>query len=46
MRLLCFFIAKSSDKRKISQEELQRLFQESNKLYADEIIIPASRGVD
>jgi predicted HTH transcriptional regulator len=27
-----------SDKRKVSQDELRRLFQESGKLYADEMI--------
>jgi ATP-dependent DNA helicase RecG len=32
------YVTKSgADKRKISQEELQRLFQESNKLFADEM---------
>lgn len=34
-----YIIKSGSDKRKITQEELQRLFQESNKLYADESII-------
>jgi len=28
-----------ADKRKISQEELQRLFQDSNKIYADEMLV-------
>ncbi|MBF0591477.1 MAG: putative DNA binding domain-containing protein [Nitrospirae bacterium] len=37
-----YFAKVGSDKRKISQEELQRLFQESGKLYADQRIISAS----
>ena len=35
------YIAKSgADKRKISQEELQRLFQNSKKLYGEEVALP------
>lgn len=34
-----YIIKSGADKRKISQEELQRLFQESNKIYADESIV-------
>ncbi|MBI4652553.1 putative DNA binding domain-containing protein [Candidatus Desantisbacteria bacterium] len=37
-----YFTKVGADKRKISQEELLRLFQESNKLYADEKIISSS----
>lgn len=37
------YLTKSgADKRKISQEELQRLFQESNKIYADEMAVNAT----
>jgi ATP-dependent DNA helicase RecG len=34
-----FFTKSGSDKRKISQEELRRLFAESNSIYADESIL-------
>jgi len=34
-----YFTKVGSDKRKISQEELMRLFQESGKIYADEMIV-------
>lgn len=41
------YITKSgADKRRISQEELQRLFQESQKLYADEMIVYGSKVED
>ena len=33
-----YYTKSGSDKRKVSQEELRRLFQESGKLYADEMI--------
>lgn len=34
------YVTKSgADKRRISQEELQRLFQESQKIYADELLV-------
>lgn len=37
------YITKSgADKRRISQEELQRLFQESQKLHADELVVYGS----
>ncbi len=35
-----------SDKRKISQDELRRLFQESGKLYADEMVFKKARFDD
>jgi ATP-dependent DNA helicase RecG len=41
-----YFAKVGSDKRKISQEELLRLFQESSKLYADEMIIHDSSAND
>lgn len=34
-----YWTKKGADKRKLSQEELQRLFQSSNRLYADEQIM-------
>lgn len=37
-----YYIKSSSDKKKISQEELRRLFAESKKLYADEEIVVGS----
>jgi len=38
------YITKSgADKRRISQEELQRLFQESQKIHADELLVPGSK---
>lgn len=37
-----FYIKSSSDKKKISQEELRRLFAESKRLFADEEIIYGS----
>ena len=38
------YITKSgADKRRISQEELQRLFQDSQKLHADELIVYGSK---
>ena len=41
------YITKSgADKRRISQEELQRLFQESQKLHADELIVKGSEIQD
>jgi ATP-dependent DNA helicase RecG len=41
------YLTKSgADKRRISQEELQRLFQESQKLHADELIVPNSTIAD
>ena len=41
------YITKSgADKRRISQEELQRLFQESQRVYADELRIPGSSITD
>ncbi|MCP5107510.1 MAG: ATP-binding protein, partial [bacterium] len=33
-----YYTKSGSDKRKVSQEELRRLFQESGKLYADEMV--------
>lgn len=41
-----YFTKVGSDKRKISQEELLRLFQESGKLYADEMIVHDSSAND
>jgi ATP-dependent DNA helicase RecG len=42
-----FFYTKSgSDKRKISQEELRRLFAESNSIYADESILQKTNVSD
>jgi len=35
-----------SDKRKVSQDELRRLFQESGKLYAEEMIFKNAAGQD
>ena len=41
------YITKSgADKRRISQEELQRLFQESQKLHADELTVKGSKMQD
>lgn len=41
------YITKSgADKRRISQEELQRLFQGSQKLYADELVVFGSKTDD
>ena len=37
-----YYIKSSSDKKKISQEELRRLFAESKRLYADEEIVNGS----
>jgi len=37
-----YYIKSSSDKKKISQEELRRLFAESKRLYADEDIVDGS----
>jgi len=37
-----YYIKSSSDKKKISQEELRRLFAESKRLYADEDIVNGS----
>ena len=37
-----YYIKSSSDKKKISQEELRRLFAESKRLYADEEIVHGS----
>jgi len=37
-----YYIKSSSDKKKISQEELRRLFAESKKLFADEEIVNGS----
>lgn len=41
-----YFTKVGSDKRKISQEELMRLFQESGKIYADEMIVHDSSAND
>ncbi len=41
-----YFTKVGSDKRKISQEELMRLFQESGKIYADEMIVHDSSAKD
>src|SRR5450759_1160070 len=41
-----YFTKVGSDKRKISQEELMRLFQESGKIYADEMIVHDSSEND
>lgn len=41
-----YFTKVGSDKRKISQEELLRLFQESGKIYADETIVQGSSIID
>ncbi len=41
-----YYIKSSSDKKKISQEELRRLFAESKKLYADEEIVHGSDITD
>lgn len=39
-----YYITKvGADKRRISQEELQRLFQESQKLHADEMVVYGSK---
>lgn len=41
------YITKSgADKRRISQEELQRLFQESQRIHADELIVQGSKIQD
>jgi len=37
-----FWTKKGSDKRKLSREELQRLFQDSSRMYADEQIVRGS----
>ena len=41
-----YYIKSSSDKKKISQEELRRLFAESKRLYADEEIVHGSDITD
>ncbi len=41
-----YYIKSSSDKKKISQEELRRLFAESKKLFADEEIVNATNMSD
>lgn len=43
-----FWTKKGSDKRKLSREELQRLFQDSSRMYADEQMIRGSslRDID
>jgi len=41
-----YFTKVGSDKRKISQEELMRLFQESGKIYAEEMVVPDSSEND
>ncbi len=41
-----YYIKSSSDKKKISQEELRRLFAESKRLYADEEIVSDTNITD
>lgn len=41
-----YWTKKGADKRKLSQEELQRLFQSSNRLYADEQLVHESKIKD
>ncbi|MBW7859182.1 MAG: putative DNA binding domain-containing protein, partial [Leptonema sp. (in: Bacteria)] len=41
-----FYIKSSADKKKISQEELRRLFAESKRLFADEEIVHGSSAKD
>ena len=41
-----YYTKSGSDKRKVSQDELRRLFQESGKLYAEEMIFKNTTGRD
>ncbi len=41
-----YYTKSGSDKRKVSQDELRRLFQESGKLYAEEMIFKNTGGRD
>lgn len=41
-----YYTKSGSDKRKVSQEELRRLFQESGKLYADEMVFKEAAFTD
>jgi ATP-dependent DNA helicase RecG len=41
-----YYTKSGSDKRKVSQDELRRLFQESGKLYAEEMIFKNATGRD
>ncbi|MCP4220640.1 MAG: transcriptional regulator, partial [bacterium] len=41
-----YYTKSGSDKRKVSQDELRRLFQESGKLYADEMIFKKAHFED
>jgi ATP-dependent DNA helicase RecG len=41
-----YYTKSGSDKRKVSQDELRRLFQESGKLYAEEMIFKNTAGRD